>query len=335
MKRRTFLVASALACVGCSGQPSSDSEPGSSGSTTSTTDEKKPKLVATTAMVADIVRQVAGKQADVTGLLGESVDPHIYQPNRGDMSRMGAADAVFYSGLLLEGKFGDAFEQLKKSGKPVIAVTEEIDEDYLRYPKDFEGHPDPHVWMDVSAWSQCVDVVARQLAILRPSHTDAFADNAQRYQTQLSELHEYAKRVIASIPEPQRVLVTAHDAFGYFGRAYNIEVRSPQGITTESSPGVNDINRIVDFLVERKLPAIFVESSVSRENIKAIIEGAERRGVDVGLKGPLYSDAMGPAGTYEGTYVGMIDHNATLITRALGGKAPAGGMQGKLTAKPA
>ncbi len=332
MKRRSFLVTSAFLCAGC-GSPHSgeNGSPTVSESKPATKADKGPfRIVCTTAMVSDVVRQVVGEHAEVIGLFGEAVDPHIYQPNRSDMRRLNSADLVFYSGLLLEGKFGDAFEQLANGGKPVMAITEEIEKSYLRFPDEFDGHPDPHVWMDVSAWSRCVEQVSQRAAKHLPRHEQAILQNTAAYRTKLQELDDYVRGVIASIPQSQRVLVTAHDAFGYFSQAYSIEVRSPQGITTESSPGVNDINRLVDFLVERQVKSIFIESSVSQENIRAVIEGAKRQGLDVAITGPLFSDAMGPAGDYTGTYIGMIDHNATLITRALGGEAPVGGMRGKL-----
>ncbi len=326
--RRYFLVVAVLACAGCGASGTDDSSSVIDNLPDST--EERFTIVCTTAMVSDVVKQVVGEHAEVVGLLGESVDPHIYQPNRGDMQRLGSADLVIYSGLLLEGKFDDAFDQLEKGGKPVVGVTEQIEKSYLRFPKEFDGHPDPHVWMDVAAWSRCVEEVAKHAVIHLPEHEESILENAAAYRASLQELDDYVKKVIASIPEEQRVLVTAHDAFGYFARAYSIEVKAPQGITTESSPGVNDINRLVDFLVERKVKSIFIESSVSQENIQALIEGAKQQGLDVAIKGPLYSDAMGPAGEYAGTYIGMLDHNATLITRALGGNAPPGGMQGKL-----
>jgi manganese/zinc/iron transport system substrate-binding protein len=281
-------------------------------------------------MVADVVRQVAGERAQVTGLMGEGVDPHLYKPTRSDIRRLSDADVVFYSGLLLEGRMTDTFAQVARRGKPVYAVTEAIDQSYLREPPEFAGHYDPHVWMDVSAWIQCARFVAKALGEFDPPHAAEYKANADAYCDELTQLDEYVRKVIASIPEPQRVLVTAHDAFGYFGRAYDIEVRSVQGISTDSEAGVADVNQLVRFIVERKLPAIFVESSVPSRNLQAVIEGAEQQGVEVAIGGELYSDAMGPEGTYEGTYIGMIDHNATIIARALGGEAPERGMNGRL-----
>lgn len=302
-------------------QPTTTGAP--SGSTTT--------IITTTGMVTDIVRQVAQSHATVTGLLETGVDPHLFTPKRSHIKLLGDADIVFYSGLTLEGRMTETFSQLHRSGKPVFAVTESLDKSYLRSPPDFAGHYDPHVWMDVKAWIQCVEHVAESLARTDPTRADSYRANAKSYQQELVKLDEYVRKSIQSIPESQRVLVTAHDAFEYFSRAYEIEVKSVQGVTTESEAGVLDVNRLVDFLVERKLPAIFVESSVNAKNIQAVIEGANARGVTVRIGGQLFSDAMGAEGTYEGTYIGMIDHNATVITRALGGDAPAGGMNGKLS----
>lgn len=292
------------------------------------------RAVATTGMVADIVRHVAGDKAEVANLIGEGVDPHLYKPTRNDVVALQEADIVFYSGLLLEGKMTDVLVKLARRGKAVYAVTELLSEKDLLEPPALEGHYDPHVWMDVSAWSRAVEAVSRSLGEFDPSNAAYYTDNAKRYRAELDTLHEYTRRVIASIPEGRRVLVTAHDAFGYFGRAYGIEVRGIQGISTESEAGLEDINRLVDFLVERDVRAVFVETSVAEKNVRALLEGARSKGRTVTIGGGLFSDAMGAPGTYEGTYIGMIDHNATTIARALGGEAPAGGMQGRLSAGP-
>ena len=294
---------------------------------------KRLKIVATTGMVADLVRQVAGPHADVIGLIGSGVDPHLFRATRRDVKQLQEADVVFYSGLMLEGRMQDALQQVDRANRPVVAITSRLDKKYLRSPPEFEGHFDPHVWMDVAAWSQCIEVIVEALSKADPSHSDEFQLNAKKYQDELAKLDDYVRTVIESIPEPQRVLVTAHDAFGYFGRSYGIEVRSVQGVTTESEAGVHDVNRLVDFLVERKLPAIFVESSVNEKNIRAVIEGTSARSVPIRVGAELFSDAMGAEGTYEGTYVGMIDHNATRIARALGGTAPEKGMNGRLAAE--
>ncbi len=287
-------------------------------------------IVTTCGMVTDIVREVAGDKARVTGLMGEGVDPHLYKPTRDDVAKLLQADVVFYSGLMLEGRMTDTFLKIARRGTPVFPVTELLDEKYLLEPEEFAGHTDPHVWMDVAGWMEAVKVVARSLAELDAANAEYYERNSRRYREQLSQLDDYAKRAIAGIPPTHRVLVTAHDAFNYFGRAYGIEVRGIQGLSTESEAGVADINHLVDYLVERKVPAIFVESSVSDKNIRALIEGCRSRGHTVTIGGTLYSDAMGAAGTYEGTYLGMIDHNVTTITRALGGQVPERGLGGKL-----
>ncbi len=290
------------------------------------------QIVATIGMVTDIVRQVAGDRANVTGLMGEGVDPHLYQPTRDDVIKLRNADVIFYAGLHLEANdMRSLFTQQAESGKPVFAVTDNISRGYLHSPPEFEGHFDPHIWGDIAAWGLCVEYIARALSAYDPQGEETYTKNAKAYQAELAELAEYAAKSIGSIPEEKRVLITAHDAFSYFSCAYQIPVKSAQGISTESEAGVNDVNGLVDLIVARKIQAIFVESSVNQKNMLAIIEGAKDRGQDVTVGGELYSDAMGPAGTYEGTYIGMMDHNITTITRALGGEAPERGLHGQLT----
>ena len=196
---------------------------------------------------------------------------------------------------------------------------------YLLEPPEFEGHWDPHVWMDVYAWSQAVEAVAVALCEQDEANCEAYKANADRYQAKLQLLHEYAIASIASIPENRRVLITAHDAFNYFGRAYGIEVVGIQGLSTESEAGIEDVNRLVHMLVDKQITAVFVESSVSDRNVNALIEGAAAKGHTVTIGGRLFSDAMGQTGTYTGTYIGMLDYNVTTIASALGGTVPEGG----------
>lgn len=288
------------------------------------------RIVCTVGMVADIVRNVAGDRASVQGLMGEGVDPHLYKPTRSDIAAIMQADVVFYNGLLLEGKMTDAFVRAATAGRKVFAVTELLDESFLLTPEDFQGHEDPHVWMDPGAWMKAVEAVRDALSSLDPTHKDEFHARADAYLAHLRQLDEYAQRVLTSVPENARVLVTAHDAFNYLGRRYGYQVVGIQGISTESEAGVMDIEKLVDLLVTRSIPAVFVESTVSQRNIEALIAGARARGHKVSIGGSLYSDAMGPPATYEGTYIGMIDHNVTTIARALGGDAPPRGMQGLL-----
>lgn len=288
------------------------------------------KIVATTGMVGDLVERVAGPGVEVVTLIGEGVDPHLYKPTRGDVARLLDADVVFYSGLLLEGKMATTLASVAHGKKPVVPVAEVLAADRLLRAEDQPLHHDPHLWMDVRLWAGTVEVIAKTLASVNPAGAEECAARAEAVRKDLDRLDRYVRDVIESIPPGQRLLVTAHDAFRYFGRAYGIEVRGIQGISTESEAGLEDINRLVDLLVARKVPAIFVESSVADKNVRALIEGAAARGHRVHIGGTLFSDAMGPRGTYEGTYIGMIDHNATAIARALGGTTPPGGLQARL-----
>lgn len=313
----TVMLAMPLVGAACSSKAKSDARTG------------PPHIVCTVGMVTDIVKRVAGDRARVEGIIGEGVDPHLYQATRSDIAKLLSADLVFYNGLMLEGKMADALIKVGRE-RPVFAVTELLDESLFLEPPQFAGHFDPHLWMDASLWKKCSEMVARTLTERDPSGASYYQANLEVLSRELDALQAYAKKSMASIPVESRVLVTAHDAFNYFGRAYNIEVIGIQGISTESEAGIADINRIVTMLVERKVRAVFVESSVSDKNVKALVEGASARGHRVTIGGSLFSDAMGRPGTYEGTYVGMIDHNVTIIARALGGDAPQGGMQGKL-----
>jgi len=275
------------------------------------------KVTATIAQVADLVRNVGGEHVVVEGLMGEGVDPHLYKASQGDISKLSSAEIIFYSGLMLEGRMTDIFVKMAGQGKPTIPVSDAVSDSDLAEPEEFEGHYDPHVWMDAAMWSQTIPAVVQPLSELRPQWASDFEANGEAYKAKLMELHEYAKAQIASIPKEQRVLVTAHDAFGYFGSAYDIEVMGLQGISTVSEMGLQDLQTLVDILVERKIKAVFVESSVPRRNIEALIAGCEANGHDVVIGGELFSDAMGAPGTPEGTYEGMFKHNVDTIVNAL------------------
>lgn len=286
--------------------------------------------VVTTGMVGDIVHNIAGDRAKVHALMGAGVDPHLYRPTRDDVTALLNADIVFYNGLNLEGKMGDTFVKVARSGKPVFAVTELLSEGFLLSPPEFQGHDDPHVWMDPNGWMKAAEVVVAKLCEFDPDGAAGYKANGEKYLADLNRLDAYARERLATIPKDRRVLVTAHDAFNYFARAYGVEVMGIQGISTDSEAGLQRIESLVGTLVSRKLPAVFIETSVSDKNIRALAEGAKARGHDVRIGGELFSDAMGAAGTYEGTYLGMIDHNVTIIVRALGGEAPPRGMDGNL-----
>jgi manganese/zinc/iron transport system substrate-binding protein len=289
------------------------------------------KVTSTVGMVTDIVRQVAGDKATVTGIMGAGVDPHLYKPTRDDVSSMMRADVIFYSGLMLEGKMADTLIKLART-KPVHAVTELIEEKYLLEPEEMQGHHDPHVWMDPSAWAKAVESVGRALAEYDPANAEHYRASAGTMVGRCEELAEYGRKVLSTIPESSRVLISSHDAFNYFGRAFGLKVMGVQGLSTESEAGLQRINELVDFIVAQEVRAVFVESSVSPRNIEALLQGVRSRGKALRVGGELYSDAMGAEGTYEGTYLGMIDHNITTVTRALGGQAPERGWQGKLSA---
>lgn len=280
-------------------------------------------ILSTVGMISDVVANIAGDHARVEALIGEGIDPHLYQPTRNDVVKLQKADVVFYNGLLLEGRMTDILVRLARADRPVRAVTEWIleESDYLLDMEDEPDYNDPHVWMDVQGWMRAVPVIVETLAAFDPANADDYKANAAEYLTQLEELNVYVIESMASIPESQRVLVTAHDAFQYMGRAYGLEVRGIQGVSTESEAGVRDLENLVNFIVERKIPAVFVETSVSDKNVRALVEGARARGHSIHIGGSLFSDAMGAAGTYEGTYIGMIDHNVTTIVNALGGEA--------------
>jgi manganese/zinc/iron transport system substrate-binding protein len=292
--------------------------------------EQPLQVVATTGMIGDIVRNVARERAEVTQLMGPGVDPHLYKSTRSDIASMLRADIVFYNGLLLEGKMTDALVRVATSGKPVHAVTELIDEEFLLEPAAFAGHYDPHVWMDPLAWGKAVDAVQGKLAELDPDHADAYRANAAAYLEELERLDAYAQEVLTSVPPERRILVTAHDAFNYFGRRYGFEVEGIQGLSTESEAGLKRVEELVDVLVEREIPAVFVESTIPERSVRALVSGAGAAGHEVQVGGQLFSDAMGAPGTYEGTYVGMIDHNVTTIAQALGGETPPRGLNGEL-----
>lgn len=291
------------------------------------------KVVCTVGMVTDAVRQVAGDLAEVEGIIGQGVDPHLFQASRDDVAKLMRADLIFYVGLRLEGKLDTVLKSAAAKGRPVYAVTEHIDPALLIEAEGTTGHYDPHVWMHPGLWIECVVFVTNALIEYDPNHRDTYKANAMAYINQIEELDRYAREAFATIPEKSRVLVTAHDAFNYMAQTYGFEVRGIQGISTESEAGIADINSLVDMLVERDVRAVFVESSVAEKNVVSLVEGAAARGHDVEIGGTLYSDAMGKSGTYEGTYIGMIDHNVTTIVRALGGDAPRGGFQGKLSSR--
>jgi manganese/zinc/iron transport system substrate-binding protein len=286
-----------------------------------------PQIVATTGMIADAARRVSG--GVVTGLMGAGVDPHSFRQTRSDVAALVRADLVLWHGLRLEAQLVDFMADLSRR-VTVVPVAEAIAPDRLLSWDGYPDQHDPHVWMDPLLWLGAVDAVAAALITLEPARTAEFTDNAATYRDEITALDAYARDVLAQVPESARVLVTAHDAFQYFGRAYGFEVEGLQGISTESEAGLSRIGDLVDMLVARNIGAVFVESSVPDRAMRALVEGAAARGHTVTIGGELFSDAMGVEGTYEGTYPGMIDHNITVIARALGADAPPRGLNGRL-----
>ncbi|WP_171052696.1 metal ABC transporter solute-binding protein, Zn/Mn family [Ruegeria sediminis] len=289
------------------------------------------KVVATTGMIADAARQVGGDQVEVKALMGPGVDPHAYRQTRSDIVAMTRADLVLWHGLYLEAQMEEFFHDLGRK-RTVVAVAEGIDKSKLRAHDDYADKYDPHVWMTPDLWRDVVVEVQQALTDLRPEAAETFAANAERHLAELDRLSDYAETTLAAVPENNRVLVTAHDAFGYFGRSFGFEVMGIQGISTQSEAGLNRIGELVDILVERKISAVFVESSVSDRSVRALIEGAAAKDHEVNVGGELFSDAMGEEDTYEGTYLGMLDHNITVIAGALGADVPERGMDGRLSA---
>lgn len=312
-----------LAVCGCTPNMPSDSAASGSASTdaTATSRQERPlRIVVTIGMLADLVRQIGGEQVVVETLMGEGIDPHLYKPTRGDVQAIVRADAVFYCGLMLEGKMAETLASVAED-KRVYAIGDGLPRERLLAGDSPHASFDPHVWMDVSLWSQSLDTITAALAEFEQLDRAALQRRSDELRQRLNKVHEYGVQVMGTIPAERRWLVTSHDAFAYFGRAYGLEVAGVQGISTESEAGLQRINELVDLLVERSVPAVFVESSVPQKSLESIVKGAQSRGHTVTLGGPLFSDAMGPAGTEQGTYVGMMCHNFELIARGLGGQA--------------
>ena len=273
------------------------------------------EVVATTGMVADAVRRVGGDRVSVTALMGPGVDPHLYKASEGDLRRLESADAIFYNGLHLEAKMADVLGEIGERGRTTTAVAETVPTRRLR--RVSETQYDPHVWFDVALWTHAVGAVRETLAELDPDHAAGYRARADAYLGELDDLHAYVLEQAGRVPAEQRVLITAHDAFEYFGAAYGFEVRGLQGISTVAEAGTRDVADLADFIVERRIPVVFVESSVSPRAIEAVQAAVRSRGFTVEIGGSLFSDAMGDEGTPEGTYLGMVRHNVDTIVSGL------------------
>ena len=283
----------------------------------------KLRVVTTIGMITDVVRHVGAERVDVVGMMGPGVDPHLYKPTAKDVQRLGSAHLIFYNGLHLESKMGDVLAKMSGNTK-TVAVTDAVNQDMLLRPPEFEGQFDPHLWFDVTLWMKTVGKVRDALSEFDPDNTMMYWTNAERYLAKLAELHQYVKSQAERVPPQQRVLVTAHDAFNYFGKAYGFEVRGLQGISTATEAGIADVQALATFIAERRIPAVFVESSVSSRSLEAVQAAVRSKGFDVKIGGELFSDAMGNEGTPEGTYIGMVRHNIDTIVNALVGETTTG-----------
>lgn len=270
-------------------------------------------IVTTTAMIADLVQNIGGKHVNVTALMGSGVDPHLYKATQGDLRRLSQADIIFYNGLMLEGKMQSVFEKMAKN-KPVFAISDTLPKSQLLF---HDNHPDPHIWFDLALWHQAGLRVLAHLQQQDPAHKADYQAQANAYLAQMTQLDTWVKNQVEQIPASQRILITAHDAFGYFGQAYGLKVMGLQGVSTASEFGLQDLKRLKDIIIAQNIKAVFIESSVSPRLIQSLVEGAKAQGHPLSIGGELYSDAMGLADTPTGTYFGMVKHNVTTLVNAL------------------
>ncbi|WP_405082681.1 metal ABC transporter solute-binding protein, Zn/Mn family [Paenibacillus chitinolyticus] len=304
-----LIVGSVMALSACNSKPASVAEDKAG-------DAGKVRITTTIGMIADIAREIGGEHVEVTSLMKSGVDPHLYKASQGDISKLDKADIIFYNGLHLEGKMTEILQQMGGK-KPTVAVSDPIDRKELRSGDDVGTQYDPHIWFNVKHWMTASEKVRDELIRFDSAHEQDYRSKSDAYLAKLKELDTYTRSEIASVSEGARVLVTAHDAFGYFGDAYGIKVMALQGMSTASEYGSKDVTDLRDFLVANKIKAVFIETSVPQKAIDAVIEGAKQKGHEVKIGGTLYSDAMGEEGTNEGTYIGMVRHNVDTIVKAL------------------
>jgi manganese/zinc/iron transport system substrate-binding protein len=278
--------------------------------------EGRLRVVATIGMISDVAQQIGGDRVFVQGLMGPGVDPHLYKARAGDVRRLARADLILFNGLHLEAAMGEVLEELGRR-RHTVAVAASIPEAELLSLEDYPGNHDPHIWFDVTLWAHAARNIGRALADADPAHAGEYSARTAAYVARLEELHAWVHERVAELPPERRVLITAHDAFGYFGRAYGFEVMALQGISTTSEAGTGDVRRLAGEIERRRIPAIFLETSIPPRTVSAVIAAVGARGFRVEPGGELYSDAMGDAGTPEGTYIGMVRHNVDTIVGAL------------------
>ena len=280
-------------------------------------DNGKLNVVTTTSMITDLVKNIGGDSLNVQGLMGSGVDPHLYKASEGDVSKLVNADIIFYNGLHLEGKLVEVFEKMGSATKIPIALADELDETTLIGSDYFASNYDPHVWFDIDYFKQFANKVTNILSEMNPDNNAIFEANKTKYISKLDQLQDKVRSIIATLPQEKRILVTAHDAFNYFGKAYGFEVVGLQGLSTATEAGVQDVQKLAAFIIEKQIKAVFVESSVPRRTIEALQAAVKSKDHNVEIGGTLYSDALGNPGTVEGTYIGMFEYNVNTIVNAL------------------
>ncbi len=276
---------------------------------------QKLKITTTTTMLKDLIRTIGGDKVEVINLMGEGVDPHLYNASAGDVEKLANADVIIYGGLHLEGKMGDIFGKLENSGKNILDVGSTLDKNLLIF--EAENTPDPHVWFNTDLWLLEAEAVAAKLSDADPENKEYYMSNLESYKKEINDLTGYIVRRINEIPESKRVLITAHDAFGYFAEQFGLEVKSIQGISTDSEAGTKDISELADFIVKREIKAVFIESSVPRKTIESLQEAVKARGWEVKIGGELYSDSLGDKEHDTDTYIKTVKKNVDVITEAL------------------
>ncbi|TVZ21390.1 manganese/zinc/iron transport system substrate-binding protein [Dokdonia sp. Hel_I_63] len=304
MKQSLYIVIVifALSVISCKGEKESNG---------------KLNVVATTSMITDLVKNIGGDLINLEGLMGAGVDPHLYKASAGDVTKLAGADVIFYNGLHLEGKLVEVFEKMNATQVTQIPLGESLDKNTLIGSDYFASNYDPHVWFNIQYFKQFATEVVSTLLRKDPQNAKSYEANAQNYLAQLDELEAEIKATIATLPAEKRILVTAHDAFNYFGKSYGFEVVGLQGLSTATEAGVKDVQRLSQFIIDNKVKAIFVESSVPRRTIEALQAAVQSRGQEVVIGGSLYSDALGNVGSVEGTYIGMFKYNVTTIVETL------------------
>lgn len=302
MKKSVFLICIALLVASCQNE---------------TTDNGKLNVVTTTTMITDLVKNIGGDAVNTQGLMGSGVDPHLYKASEGDVSKLVNADIIFYNGLHLEGKLVDVFEKMESANKTPIALADALDKNTLIGSDYFASNYDPHVWFDIAYFKQFAQKVTAVLSEKDPKNASKFRENETTYLTKLDQLQNEVKTVIETLPKDKRVLITAHDAFNYFGKAHDFEVVGLQGLSTATEAGVQDVQKLAAFIIDKKIKAIFVESSVPKRTIEALQAAVNSKNHNVEIGGTLYSDALGDAETVEGTYIGMYNYNVNTIVNAL------------------